>query len=248
MRILVTGASRGIGRAIAIKLAQPGRTLALHARSMSHLAETAAACRQAGAEVELYEAHLDQLDEVKKLAEVRVDMLVNNAGVSGTEKMPWEITAEELRTTLDINVVAPFVLSSALIKNGGRYIVDLSSGAAVTDHDTSADYWMSKTALMRLAGSIHLASDVKIFSVAPGVVETDMTHGMRMHDGRTEWTDVDEVASIIDAISHGELDGLAGTHIRAGSDELYALRERSIHGVDDKERKLRLTAWADDHV
>lgn len=243
MKVLVTGASRGIGAAIATRLAADSHDLVLHASRVENLAGTVEACRVHGARVEPVAADLANEDEVEELARINVDMLVNNAGVSGTEKLPWEITPAEFRRTLEVNLLAPFMLSTALIRSGGTYIVDLSSGAAVTDRDVSADYWGSKTALMRLAGSIDLASPVKIFSLAPGVVRTDMTEAMKMHRGRTEWTDVAEVADIVAAIAAGSLDGLAGAHLRAGTDTLSDLLKRSQDGIDLHERRLRLTPW-----
>ena len=253
MKILVTGASRGIGRASAEALARPGRELHLHARSVDALEETEALCRAAGAATVLHSADLSLTEDAVRLAtEVAdLDMLVNNAGVSGTERLPWEITPDEFAQTLTTNVLAPFILSSAaaraMLDRGGR-IVDLSSGAAVTDRADSADYWVSKTALMRLGGSFHEAGHgrgLMVFEVAPGVVQTDMTLGMRMHDGRSQWTDPSEVSSIIAAIADGELDGLAGTHIRAGVDSLDELRVRAARGAGPGERRLRLTPWQD---
>lgn len=246
MKILITGASRGIGQALAEGLARPGRTLHLVARNAFSLAQTIEAVQKRGADVHAHGVDLEA--GIGDLGELDVDMLINNAGVSGTEKDPWEITEGEWRRTFDINVVAPFLLTSAFIRRRGErggYVVDLSSGSAVTDSPVSADYWASKTALMRLAGSFHLAGrerGIKIFSVAPGVVATDMTAGMAMHDGRTDWTDVSKVVEIINAISDGKLDHLAGTYLRAGTDTVSDLA--LIPGdVSEYSRKLRLTPW-----
>lgn len=253
MNVLVTGSSRGIGRAIAHALSEPGRVMHVHARSIDSLDETAGLCRESGADVVCHEADLSDVAAVEAFAAELpdLDMIVNNAGISGTERVPWDIATEEFAKTLTTNVIAPFILASAVARSRldrGAYIVDLSSGAAVTDSARSADYWVSKTALMRLGGSFHEAGrdrGLKVFEVAPGVVQTDMTAGMMMHEGRTQWTDVSEVATIIAAISHGELDALAGTHIRAGVDTLGELRERACHGVSPQERRLRLTPWSE---
>ena len=253
MRILITGASRGIGRAIAVALAEPDRELHIHARTAAALADTADECRRAGTSPFLHEADLADPAAAQRLADEvgDLDLLVNNAGVSGTEKAPWEITASEFETTLATNVLAPFILTASaarsMLDRGGR-IVDLSSGAAVTDSANSADYWVSKTALMRLGGSFHEAGHgrgLKVFEVAPGVVRTDMTAAMRMHDGRSDWTEISAVADIVAAIARGELDGLAGTHIRAGTDDIDDLRARSAAGAAAGERRLRLTPWHD---
>lgn len=250
MRILVTGASRGIGAHIATALAEPGRTLHLQARTADALHDTARACEEVGATVMTHAAELT-IEGATALAEAvgELDMIVNNAGVAGTESLPWETSTDDFVQTMTTNVFAPFILNSAAARGmlgRGGYIVDLSSGAAVTDRADSADYWVSKTALMRLGGSFHLAGrehGIKVFEVAPGVVKTDMTLSMSMHDGRTEWTEPSEIAGIISAISHGELDALAGTHIRAGVDQLSELKERARQGVGPNARKLRLTGW-----
>ncbi|MEZ7897574.1 MAG: SDR family oxidoreductase [Flaviflexus sp.] len=253
MRILVTGASRGIGRHIVRALAEPGRTIHLHARTVEALKETGEACAAKGAEVVLHGAELT-IEGATALAEEvgDLDMIVNNAGVSGTElRPPWEISTAEFVDTMTTNVYAPFILNSSAAKSmlgRGGYIVDLSSGAAVTDRGDSADYWVSKTALLRLGGSFHEAGiqhGIKVFEVAPGVVQTDMTNAMSMHNDRTEWTDPAEVSGIISAISHGELDALAGTQLRAGVDKLPDLLERAQRGITNAERKLRLTGWND---
>lgn len=253
MKIAITGASRGIGRAVARRLAAPGRHLHLHARSADSLAGIADEATSAGAEVSLHSAELSKREQVRRLAEEfgRLDLLVNNAGIGGHEKVAWETTAEELELTLAVNLIAPLILTSSAIAHAGSdgvRIVDLSSGSAVTDTMRSADYWISKTALMRLGGCIDKAGrerGIKIFEIAPGVVRTDMTAAMRAHDGRTKWTEADEIARIIEAVAAGQLDGLAGTHMRAGTDHLEDLLRRSERRIGPDERRLRLTPWED---
>lgn len=253
MKIAITGASRGIGRTIATTLAAPGRQLHLHARRAESLAEVAAEAQERGAEVTVHGAELSDKEQVRRLAEAfgRLDLLVNNAGVGGHEKYAWETSAEELEETLAVNLIAPLILTSSAIAHAGEdgvRIVDLSSGSAVTDTEKSADYWISKTALMRLGGCIDKAGrdrGIKIFEIAPGVVATDMTAAMRAHDGRTEWTSATEIAAIIEAVATGELDALAGCHMRAGTDSLDDLKARAGRGVGTEERRLRLTPWAE---
>lgn len=254
--ILITGASRGIGAAIAAALASPGRTLLLTARDRDSLASTAGAVEASGATAVPFAVELSDVDSIRTLINhitsggYEVDMLVNNAGVMGEEVAPWEADARTWWHTLEVNVRAPFLLQRALVPGmlarGGGRVVDLSSGAAVYDNADSSDYYVSKTALYRLGSSMHdagHAQGLRVFEVAPGVVQTDMTRDMNSHAGRTEWNDASEVAAIIRAISDGELDGISGTQVRAGTDTVDDLRRRSQTGVSPEERRLRMTPW-----
>lgn len=253
--IVVTGASRGIGAALTLALAKPGRTLLLVASAVENLANSTSDAEGRGATVHTFGVDLGDATAVADLASALasrfpVDMIVNNAGISGNEVLPWETDIDSWWRTQEVNLRAPFILQRllvpAMLDRGGGRIVDLSSGAAVTDRSDSSDYWVSKTALMRLGGSLHLAGHaqgLRVFEVGPGVVETDMTAAMRMHDGRTEWTDVSEVSNIIAAIAAGELDGLAGAFLRSGQDSLDDLRERSSQGISGNSRRLRITDW-----
>lgn len=253
--ILITGASRGIGAHLARGLAREGRTLLLAARTREALYATARACTSRGAKVVTFAVELSDPESIAKLleevSEYEIDLLLNNAGMMADEALPWDNDSDAWWLTQEVNVRAPYLLSRTLIprmlKRGGGRIVDLSSGAAVRDHDLSSAYFVSKTALLRLAGCLHEAGydkGLRVFSVAPGVVETDMTVGTQMHEGRTEWTDPADVTAIVAAIADGELDGLAGTQVRAGQDSLDELRSRSESGVGDESRRLRLTDWA----
>lgn len=252
--ILITGASRGIGAHLARGLAREGRTLLLAARSREALYDTARACTSRGAKVVTFAVELSDPASIENLlAEVEgfeIDLLVNNAGMMADEALPWDNDPDAWWLTQEVNVRAPYLLARTLvprmIERGGGRIIDLSSGAAVRDHDLSSAYFVSKTALLRLAGCLHEAGHDKglnVFSVAPGVVETDMTVGAIMHEHRTEWTDPADVTAIVSAIADGELDGLAGTQVRAGQDSLDDLRRRSDAGVSEESRRLRLTGW-----
>lgn len=117
----------------------------------------------------------------------------------------------------------------------------------MTDRADSSDYWVSKTALFRLGSSLHEAGyhrGLRVLELAPGVVLTDMTRDMAMHRGRTQWTAMEDVTAIACAFADGDLDGLSGTQVRAGTDSLDELRTRSQRGIGDDERKLRLTPWS----
>ncbi|MFT3942500.1 MAG: SDR family oxidoreductase [Ancrocorticia sp.] len=257
-KILVTGASRGIGRHIAAGLARPGRELILAARTVAGLDDVAGECEALGASVVRLACHLEDAADVARMLEAikadgGADMVVNCAGIFGEEKLPWETDPELWWETQLVNVRAPYLIQHALVpgmlERGGGRILDLSSGAAIKDRDDSSGYYVSKTALMRLGGCLHeagYARGLRVLEMAPGVVLTDMTRDAFMHVGRTEWTDPADVAALADAFADGELDGLSGCQVRAGADSLEDLRARSARGgIGEDERRLRLSAWAE---
>ncbi|WP_216388372.1 SDR family NAD(P)-dependent oxidoreductase [Arcanobacterium phocae] len=252
--VLITGASRGIGSYIARGLARSGRTLLLTARTHEALYDTAKACNARGADVVALGADLGAPSDIDRVLSTilnyPVDLLINNAGVMEEEALPWDTDPQVWWNTLEVNLRAPYLLAHALIppmlSRGGGRIIDLSSGAAVQDSAMASAYYVSKTALLRFAGSLHEAGysqGLRVFSVAPGVVRTDMTVNRAMHEGRAQWNDPREVVEIITAIADGELDGISGTQVRAGTDSIAELRMRSKLGAGASERKLRLTPW-----
>ncbi|WP_124053738.1 SDR family NAD(P)-dependent oxidoreductase [Arcanobacterium ihumii] len=255
--ILITGASRGIGVAIATQLARPDVTLHLVSRRKEDLEDVAAQVCEKGAEVYTYSVDLASVESLSGfLKEIKnhgfaIDMVVNNAGILGPECFPWEAEIDEWWETQLVNVRAPFIIDRELIPlmltRGGGRIIDTSSGAAVLDDPLYSSYFVSKTALMRLGGCLHEAGrdyGLKVFEVAPGVVKTDFTKRMIMHEGRTRWNSPTEISQIIEAIALGKLDGLSGTQLRVGVDTLPDLMQRSERGVDQNECKLRLSPWA----
>ncbi|MGV9182581.1 SDR family NAD(P)-dependent oxidoreductase [Arcanobacterium canis] len=254
--ILLTGASRGIGAVIARTIAAPGRTLLLVARSRSALQEQATICRELGASVYTYAAELSDVDSINELvAQIRLDgcvpdTLINNAGVMGAEVAPWDDDPQAWWHVMEVNVRAPYLLAHAFVPDmleaGFGRIIDLSSGAAIWDTPKTVAYYVSKTALFRLGSSLHEAGytrGLRVLEVAPGVVKTDMTRDADMHIGRTEWNDASEVAQIIAAAVDGDLDGLSGAQVRAGTDTLADLKERSLSGIGHEDRRLRMTGF-----
>lgn len=136
-----------------------------------------------------------------------------------------------------------------MIAGGGGRVVNLNSGSGTRESDVLTSYHASKSALARLTGGVALAGadhGVRAFDLAPGVIESDMTHSMQMHEGRTDWTDPEDVKALVLAIAHGELDGFSGRFLRAGTDDLALLRERSRAGLGEGERMLRLRPWGED--
>jgi NAD(P)-dependent dehydrogenase (short-subunit alcohol dehydrogenase family) len=254
---LVTGASRGIGRAVALGLADAGLDVALLARDAERLEEVAAAVRRRGRRALALPA--DVTDPEAVAAAVRraeapvaggglgsVDLLVNNAGRIDAEVPLWEADADEWWQIMDTNVRGPFLLARhvvpGMLARGGGRVVDLNSGAGSHDMVASSAYNLSKTALMRLGHHLHAAGHergLRVLELAPGTVRTDMSLSMEMHAGRTEWTPVERTVDIVVAFARGELDACSGWFVRATRDTPASLRELAAGATAAAPRRLR---------
>ena len=184
---LVTGASRGIGRAAALLLARQGARLVLVARNEDLLDEVAAEIRTAGGEA--HPMALDLADHESIPGAVRglpaefaaVDILVNNAGVTA-DNLLARMTLEQWRRVLDVNLTGAFALTKALVRGmmRRRYgrVVSVSSVAGVVGNAGQANYAASKAGLIGFSKSLArelLSRGITVNVVAPGFIETDMT-------------------------------------------------------------------------
>lgn len=245
---LVTGASRGIGDHLVRALLEAGWAVVGLSRS-GGAAEGATGMSCDVTDAAAVEAVVQRV--VREHGPV--GLLVNNAGLVEAERPLWEADVEEWWQVMVTNVRGPFLLTHAVVPHmiaaGGGRVVNLNSGAGTRErHDLTA-YCASKSALARLTGGTALAGaahGVHAFDLAPGVVETDMTHSMQMHEGRSDWTSPADVTALLLAIADGELDGFSGRMVRAGSDDLDVLRRRSAAGLGEGERMLRLRPWGAD--
>lgn len=258
---LVTGASRGIGRAIAVGLAARGVSVGLLARDTAALNEVAAECRAHGVVAVGVAADVTDRAEVAEAVRAvagsldRIDLLVNNAGVIEAVERPFlDTDVDESWRVVEVNVRGPLLVTHAvlpvMLAGGGGRIVNMNSGLGFRFAEIYTGYAISKGALARFTGLLDLqyrSRGVRAFDLAPGHVETEMTTAMPMHAGRTSWTAPEDVVDLVAAIGDGVLDELGGRFFRAGTDtpdSLLALRDDIVaHDA----RVLRLpTAGPDD--
>jgi len=250
---LVTGASRGIGRALAVGLAQAGLDVAVLARDERMLQDTAEEVRAAGVRAVVLGADVTDataVDAAVERAEAElgsIDLLVNNAGAIDPEVPLWEADPDRWWAVVETNVRGPFLLARAVVPGmlarGGGRIIDINSGSGTRDLPDATAYNVSKTALFRIGGSLHEAGHnqgLRTFELAPGVVQTDMTAGMRAHEGRTEWTAPAEVVALVVAIARAQLDELSGRYLRAGADTPESLRTLVDGNLRPEARRLRV--------
>lgn len=257
---LVTGASRGIGRAIAIGLAEAGLDVGLVARSREALAEVAGEIEALGRRAVVAVADVADRSAVDAaVAQVTdalgsIDVVVNNAGRIDAEVPLWESDPDEWWSVVETNVRGPYLLTRAVVPGmlarGGGRVIALNSGSGVREMDTASAYNVSKTALFRIGGSVHEAGfdrGLRTFELAPGVVRTDMTAGMDMHRDRTEYTPVERTVEMVVAMARGELDAFSGRYVRVTSDSpeslLAAAAAQGAPGSDG--RRLRMRPWGE---
>ena len=246
---LITGASRGIGAILAQAFREEGWQVVGLSRSGSD--DPAGAPTMACDVTD--EAAVDQVVDTVIAEHGRIDLLVNNAGLVEREVPLWEADVEQWWQVMETNVRGPFLVTRAVVPHmisaGGGRVINMNSGSGTRESAVLTAYHASKSALARLTGGVALAGaehGVRAFDLAPGVIETDMTHSMEMHEGRTEWTSPEDVTALALAIAAGELDGFSGRMVRAGADDLDVLRAKSAEGLGDGQRMLRLRPWGED--
>lgn len=186
---LITGGSRGIGAAIARRLAAEGHDVALTYRQRRDEAELVAAdCSAFGATTVLLQADLADLDRAETIVADavtglgRLTGLVNNAGITGRIGGFLETTTAESELVFRINVLAPLATTRAAIaylrKNGGGAVVNISSGAATSGApNTYIPYAMSKAALnlLTIGTAKEFAADrIRVNTVSPGTTFTEI--------------------------------------------------------------------------
>jgi 3-oxoacyl-[acyl-carrier protein] reductase len=189
---LITGASRGIGRAIAVEFARRGAGVALVGRDLAALEETGAACAsaRAGATAELFQADVTDRAAIDRIvADVvarfgRLDCAVANAGQS-IDALLLRLKPETIDSMLDVNLKSAFYLCGAvakpMMKQRAGSIVLMTSIVGMSGNAGQAAYAASKAGLIGLCKSLakELGSrNIRVNAVAPGLIETGMTEGM----------------------------------------------------------------------
>ena len=244
---LVTGASTGIGRALAEGLAARGASVAGLARGAERLTAAMAEIPGRTLAVPADVTHLADVRAAVARVEAElgpVDLLVNNAGLIDAAEVPvWEADPEQWWSVVESQLRGPFHLVQAVVPSmvarGTGRVVDVTSGLATRVDPHYSAYCVGKAGQLRITESL-AASGVLAFDVAPGVVDTPMTRSMAMWDGYEDWTPVSAVVDLVAAIAEGRLDAWSGRFVRAGKDTLDALAAAT---PTDAERRLRLLPY-----
>ena len=188
---LVTGASRGIGRAIAIELAKNGAAISINYNSdIKSAKETQKLVNKTGVKSEIFKADVSKQKDIKNLIKNTekklgpIDLLVTNAGIAMVSKNPLELDYDIWKKTMATNVdgtLLPIkeVLPGMIKRKFGR-IVCISSVAGLGMRPNMITYGTSKAAVIALVRNLSsaIAPHVRINSVAPGLIETDMIQAL----------------------------------------------------------------------
>jgi NAD(P)-dependent dehydrogenase (short-subunit alcohol dehydrogenase family) len=192
-KILVTGASRGIGRAVAEAFAASGGKIAVNFRNNETSASETLNALGPGGHV-LVQADVSSADGARKAVEESVsglnglDIVVNNAGIFEThpvDTVAFDDWSSAWRNTIDANLLGPanicYLAARHMMESGGGHIVNVSSRAAFRGEPSGPAYAASKAGLNALSQSLAIAlapHDIFVGVVAPGFVETDMSSGI----------------------------------------------------------------------
>ncbi|MFD0959442.1 3-oxoacyl-[acyl-carrier-protein] reductase [Paenibacillus chungangensis] len=187
-KALVTGASRGIGRAIAVALAEAGADVAInYSGSEAAAGETAAAVEALGRQAILVKANVGKSDECEAMVKEvlgkfgAIDILVNNAGIT-RDNLIMRMKEEEFDQVIETNLKGVFngikAVTRPMMKQRSGRIINISSVVGVLGNAGQANYVAAKAGVIGLTKSsaLELASrGITVNCVAPGFIETDMT-------------------------------------------------------------------------
>ena len=185
---LITGSSRGIGKAIALKLAEEGADVIVTYNKNEDKAQSVVdEIKAKGREAVAFQCDVSREEDIDRLvtevAKVfpKIDILVNNAGVAECARLLND-TMENVRHNFDVNVFGLYYLTQKIVPliNKGGTILNISSIRYCTPHPTSIAYSASKAAVSNLTEAMakELGPDIQVNAVAPGFVMTDMTAGL----------------------------------------------------------------------
>lgn len=194
--VVITGATRGIGRALALKFAAEGFNMALCARTENDLNELKAELANTGADVFAQPCDMSKPDEVKMFGKNllshfgRIDVLINNAGVF----LPGQVWQEEegtLEKLMETNLYSAYhlsrVLVPAMVQKKSGHIFNVSSVAGISAYHNGGSYSISKFALMGLSKALReelKEFNIRVTALIPGATYTDSWAGTNLPESR----------------------------------------------------------------
>jgi NAD(P)-dependent dehydrogenase (short-subunit alcohol dehydrogenase family) len=244
-QILITGASRGLGRRLAIDFAAEGAAaLALVARGTDALGEVSERIREVAPQTRVVRvaADLSREADVERIVATalhafdgRLDVLVNNASILGPAPIPFllDYPAEAFRAVLDTNLIAPFLLIRkslpALVEHGGS-IINVTSDAGVIGYPGFGAYGISKFGIEGLSqtwANELAGSKVRLNWVDPGDMNTDMHRAAEPDEDPTQWADPADVTDVFVYLASDESSGVHGRRFLAQEPHLEAVSGRN---------------------
>ncbi|MCH5584910.1 glucose 1-dehydrogenase [Shimazuella sp. AN120528] len=222
---VVTGAGRGIGRALAIGLAEAGADVAIFARTMADLEKVKQEIEQIGRKSWLFAVDIQKKEEVENAIQElitqtgKIDILVNNAGLN-IRKPALEVTDEEWDTILNINLKSAFMMSKAVansMKEARRgVIINITSVAGHVALRTGVPYGASKAGLVQMTKTLALEwakYGIRVNAVGPWYFKTELTNKLLNNPNY-----LDEILAHTPMKRIGELQDLVGPVVFLASD------------------------------
>ena len=248
---VITGAGRGIGRAIALAYSREGARLALAARSQAELDEVAGAVRERGGEAIAIPTDVTSQDDTERLARHvaerfgRIDLLVNNAGISGPLGPLQGNDIAEWIATINVNLTGTFLVCRAVIpvmlEQGGGKIINLSGAGATNAWSNMSAYCSSKAAVVRLTEVLaqELADrGITVNALGPGSVHTSMWDRMTEQAAEAGADFIHQLGLRVTSGGGASIDECAELAVWLASDESGALTGRLISASTDDFRGL----------
>jgi NAD(P)-dependent dehydrogenase (short-subunit alcohol dehydrogenase family) len=266
---LITGGSRGLGKAFAQALATAGARVVITGRSAQELTSTAAQIAPTPDQVVAMPADVTDPERTQQvIATVEeqigpIELLVNNAGAFRAFGLIADIDPQEWWREIEINLRGPFLYTHAILpkmieRSRGR-IINVASGAGLQPFETISAYNISKTALIRLTESTALevkSQGIQVFAIDPGTVRTPMN--AYVHDAPEvarraplvqQWfhelyaanrdTPIERAVDLVLHIASGKADALTGCYLSV-EDDIAELSQQSDNIQQASRRKLRM--------
>lgn len=232
---IVTGGSRGIGKAAALALATQGAKIVVNYARSSEAAEIVVQkITDAGGEAICLQADVSQSEEVDNLIKQtldrfgRIDVLVNNAGIT-KDTLLLRMKLEQWQAVIDLNLTGVFLCTKAvskiMLKQRSGRIINITSVAGQMGNPGQANYSAAKAGVIGFTKTVakELANrGITVNAVAPGFIETDMTHDLKS----------DEIIKFIPLGRYGKPEEVAGTIRFLASDPAAAYITGQVFNVD----------------
>ena len=191
MIIIITGASRGIGREIAKNLAQKGnKVIANYNKSEEH----ARSLQKESANIDIYKADVSKREEVKQMVDYainkygRIDVLINNAGISDT-KLFLDVTDEDWQKLINTNLYSSFCVTQEVLPNMIHYkkgcIINISSVWGIVGASCETIYSLTKAGINGMTKALAKEMgpcNIRVNAIAPGIIDTDMNKNLTQKD------------------------------------------------------------------
>lgn len=266
---LITGGSRGLGRAFAQALADAGMHVVVTARSEGELQEVVRHIQSQGGAASALAGDVTDAGAVQQIVETvegqvgPIDLLINNAGAFRAFGRIAEIDPQEWWREVEINLRGPFLYTRAvlpgMIERGRGRIINVGSGAGLQPFETISAYNVSKAALIRLTENTALevkAQGIGVFAIDPGTVRTPMN--AYVHDSPEvarraplvqQWfhelyaangdTPIERAVEVVLQIASGKADALTGCFFGV-KDDIDTLAQQAESIQQESRRKLRM--------